>query len=160
MDQKKLRLGWFSFSCCEDSTILFTEILNDHYREWKRLIEFKHFLPLQKKEDLSEMDVSFIEGAVADGKQEEKVRKIRELSKKVICIGACACVGLPSAQRNNFDEETKKEIEFILTRFNYNPSVKKISDVIPIDGQVPGCPMNEEMFLKTLNEVLVEFGIK
>jgi hypothetical protein len=26
---KRLVVGWFSFTCCEDSTILFTELLND-----------------------------------------------------------------------------------------------------------------------------------
>ena len=31
----KLVVGWFSFTCCEDSTILFTELLNDHLDEWK-----------------------------------------------------------------------------------------------------------------------------
>lgn len=158
-NQKKLRVGWFSFSCCEDSTILFTELLNDHYKEWKKLIEFKYFLPLQKKEDLSEMDVAFIEGAVTAATQEEKVKKIRALAKKVVAIGACAVVGMPSSQRNSFDESTKKEIEEILIRFSYSDRVKKISDIITVDGVVPGCPMNEEIFLKILNKTLREFGI-
>jgi hypothetical protein len=26
----RLVVGWFSFTCCEDSTILLTELLNDH----------------------------------------------------------------------------------------------------------------------------------
>jgi len=32
---KKLKIGWFSFTCCEDSTIMFTEMLNDHFFAWK-----------------------------------------------------------------------------------------------------------------------------
>ena len=43
---KKLRVGWFSFSCCEDSTIIFTELLNDHWQEWKDKIEFVDALVL------------------------------------------------------------------------------------------------------------------
>ena len=156
---KKLRVGWFSFSCCEDSTILFTELLNDHYKEWKKRIEFKYFLPLQKKEDLSEMDVAFIEGAVTAKSQEEKVKQIRTLAKKVVAIGACAVVGMPSSQRNIFDDKARAEIQQILIRFAYADKVRKISDVIQVDALVPGCPMDENIFLKILNDCFTEFGI-
>ncbi|MBI2597873.1 MAG: hypothetical protein HYW50_01620 [Candidatus Diapherotrites archaeon] len=42
MAEKKLKIGWFSFSCCEDSSIVFSELLNDHYKEWLKLIDFKN----------------------------------------------------------------------------------------------------------------------
>ncbi|MFC1626827.1 hypothetical protein ACFL1P_01335 [Patescibacteria group bacterium] len=158
-EQKKLKVGWFSFSCCEDSTILFTEILNDHYKEWKKLIEFRSAIVLQKKETLSDIDVSFIEGAVTSQEQEDKVKKIRSVSKKVVAIGSCAVAGNPSNWRDTFDEKTREEIEPILVRFQYAPSVKKLADVIQIDDQVAGCPMQEQAFLTVVNKYLEEFGI-
>ncbi len=106
----KLRIGWFSFSCSEDSTIIFTEMLNDHYREWKEKIEFVSASILQKKGEIKDIDVAFIEGAVTSVRQEEKIKKIRQESKKLVAIGSCACVGMPSSQRNFFDEKTKEEI--------------------------------------------------
>lgn len=157
--KKKLRVGWFSFSCSEDSTIMFTELLNDHYKEWKQLVEFKYFLPLQKKEDFSEMDVAFIEGAIASLAQEEKVKKIRQLAKKVVAIGACACIGMPSSQRNFFGEKTKEEISQIMLRFSYADKVKKIADVVKVDDMVNGCPMDTNVFLQVLAKHLKEFGI-
>ena len=60
--QKKLRVGWFTFTCCEDSTIVFTEVLNDHWQEWRRLIDFRHARVLQTKNVLDELDVAFVEG--------------------------------------------------------------------------------------------------
>src|ERR671912_21099 len=36
---ERLVVGWFSFTCCEDSTILLTELLNDHFDEWKKVNE-------------------------------------------------------------------------------------------------------------------------
>jgi sulfhydrogenase subunit delta len=156
----KLKIGWFSFSCCEDSTIIFTELLNDHYKEWKNVIEFKSALVLQRKEDLSEMDVAFVEGAITSKEQEEKLRKIRNLSKKLVAIGSCACSGMPSGQRNDFSPEKKVEIEAIITRFSYAAKVQKIADIVPVDAQVSGCPMGEAAFLEVLNKYLVEFGVK
>ncbi len=155
----KLRVGWFSFSCCEDSTIIFTEMLNDHYQEWKKVIDFRSILVMQRREDLSELDVAFVEGAITNKDQEDKLKKIRSISKKVIAIGSCACAGLPAGQRNFFDDTTKTELEAILTRFAYAEKVQKLSDIVTIDDMVTGCPMDERNFLKIVEKYLVEFGI-
>lgn len=158
--EKKLKIGWFSFSCCEDSTIIFTEMLNDHYQEWKKIIDFKSILVMQKKESLEDIDVAFVEGAITSPKQEEKLKEIRAKSKKLVAIGACACIGMPSSQRNLFDQKTKEEINPILIRFQYAQTVKKLSEVVQVDDQVQGCPMDENIFLQILNKYLKEFNIK
>lgn len=155
---KKLRIGWFSFSCCEDSTIIFTELLNSHYKEWKNQLKFVHARVLQENNRWEEMDVAFVEGAITADEQAEKLKKIRSLAKKVVAIGACACIGMPSGQRNQFNPTQKTEIEPVLTRFKYTPMVKKLSDMITVDDQVPGCPMDENKFLEILNKYLKEFG--
>ena len=117
MDQnKKLRIGWFTFTCCEDSTIMFIELLNTH-REWLTKIDFIHANVLKSKNRWENMDVAFVEGAICSPNQEEKLIKIRSYSKKLITIGACACTGMPSSQRNNFDEKTREEIRELLEKF-------------------------------------------
>ena len=152
-------MGWFSFSCCEDSTIIFTEILNDHYLEWKKIIDFKAILPLQRREDLSELDVAFVEGAITSLEQEERLKKIRMATKKLIAVGACAVVGMPGGQRNLFPEKTKQEIGAFLLQFKYAERVRKLSDIITVDDVVPGCPMDEKKFLDIMNKYLIEFQI-
>jgi len=159
MTNKKLNIGWFSFSCCEDSTIIFTELLNDHFNEWKNLVNFQHLRILKSKNTLEGLDVAFIEGAIASQNEEEKVINIRKHAKKVVAIGSCACTGMPSAQRNNFNEEQMKQIEFLIEKFHHAKKVKKLEEVIKVDAKVPGCPMSETAFLKTLNDTLKEFGI-
>ncbi len=156
---KKLRIGWFSFSCCEDSTIIFTELLNDYYQEWKEKIEFCSALVLRKKSVIKDLDVAFVEGAITSGKQEEKLRQIRRESKKLVAIGACACIGMPSAQRNLFDDKKNTEIQNILIRFNYTDKVRKLSEVVPVDDLVHGCPMDEKIFLSIVDKYLKEFKI-
>ena len=157
--QKKLRLGWFSFTCCEDSTIIFTELLNQHYRQWKNQLEFVHAKVLQNNNRWEEMDVAFVEGAVTSPQQENKLKKIRSLAKYVVAIGACACIGMPAGQRNQFDDQTRQEIQAVFPRFQYFPTVKRLNEIIQIDDQVPGCPMNETIFINVLNRYLKEFEI-
>src|SRR3989338_6220740 len=117
MPNKKLKIGWFSFTCCEDSSIVFTEMLNDYFTEWSKLIDFQHIRILKKNNKLEGLDVAFVEGAIASDSDAEKLREIRKNCKKLIAIGSCAINGMPSAQRNTFDDGMKKEIEFLLKQF-------------------------------------------
>ncbi|HEY4478325.1 MAG TPA: hypothetical protein VI775_00580, partial [Candidatus Paceibacterota bacterium] len=65
--------------------------------------------------------------------------------------------GLPSAQRNTFTEDQKASIDFLVARFGALPMVKKLSDVVKVDAEVPGCPMDPKMFLEKITALVVEF---
>jgi coenzyme F420-reducing hydrogenase gamma subunit len=157
----KLIIGWFSFTCCEDSTILFTELLNDHFDEWKKLVEFRYIRPLKTNNTFGNFDVAFVEGAISSDSQAAEVKKIRENAKYVVAIGACACTGMPSASRNDLPNEAliNEKIKWYLTNFDYSDKVKKLSDVIKIDDEVKGCPMNVPLFLAALKKYLEIFHI-
>jgi coenzyme F420-reducing hydrogenase gamma subunit len=153
MNNNKLKIGWFSFSCCEDSTIVFTELMNERWQEWKKIFDFRHARVLQSKNVLDELDIAFVEGAIASEKQAKQLKEIREKSKKLVAIGACAVQGMPAGQRNFFNENQKKEIEALIARFSALPKVLKVSDVVKVDAEVPGCPMDPNEFLKVLEDL-------
>jgi sulfhydrogenase subunit delta len=157
---ERLVVGWFSFTCCEDSTILLTELLNDHLDEWKKVVEFRHMKALKTKNLLEGLDVAFIEGAISSESQAEEVREIRENSQYVVAIGACACTGKPSTSRNQFaNEQIDERIRWYLSHFDYGKEVKRLNEVIQVDDMVRGCPMKVPSFLQTLNKYLELFGI-
>lgn len=159
-NNKKLVIGWFSFTCCEDSTILFTELLNDNFDSWKKLVEFRHVKALKTNNELRDLDVAFIEGAISSPTQEKEVREIRENSKYVVAIGACACTGLPSASRNEFKEDNMTDrIKWYFDNFDYSEKVRKLDEVIEVNDWVNGCPMDEKIFIETLNKYLKLFGV-
>jgi sulfhydrogenase subunit delta len=157
---KRLVVGWFSFTCCEDSTILFTELLNDHLDEWKKLIEFRHIKALKTNNSLTGLDVAFIEGAISSESQAKEARQIRENAAYVVAIGACACTGQPSTSRNQFaSEQINERIRWYLSHFDYGKEVKRLNEVIQVNDMVRGCPMKVPSFLQTLNKYLELFDI-
>ena len=158
-ENKKIKIGWFTFSCCEDNTIVFTELMNDHWQEWKKIFDFRHARVFKSQNILDELDVAFIEGAVASDDHAQKLKEIRERSKKLVAIGACAVVGMPAAQRNYFNESQKQEIEFLIARFSALPKVLKVSDVVKVDAEVGGCPMDPEKFLETVNKLVTKLKV-
>ncbi|MFH0955434.1 MAG: hypothetical protein V1777_04995 [Candidatus Micrarchaeota archaeon] len=155
----KLRIGVFSFTADEGCVIQFLEILNYKFFDWIDKVEFVNCRVLQAKNEMGPFDVAFIEGAIANVKEEEKLRKIRSVSKKVVAIGSCAINGSPSNHRNFFDAKTREEILPILQRFNHRDQVVPIGDLILVDSEVPGCPIIEKNFLDIMEKYLKEFGV-
>jgi thioredoxin reductase (NADPH) len=156
---RKLRVGWFSFSCCEDSTIVFTEILNDYYDKITSVMEIAHARVLKKNNNYDNLDIAFVEGAISNDKAAEELRKIRDNSRLLIAVGSCAVTGMPSAQRNHFDARRKKEIEQVVEEFGYRENVVPLHDIVRVDDIIPGCPMVEAQFISVVNRHLKEFGI-
>ncbi|MBW2970453.1 hypothetical protein KY309_02240 [Candidatus Woesearchaeota archaeon] len=157
--KKRLRIGWFTFACCEDNTIIMTEVMNDHWQEWSKKIDFVYARILKSKNVLKNLDVAFIEGAIATEKDAKRAKEIRKNSKYVIATGSCAVTGMPSAQRNLFDPETKKEIKPLLIKFKHREKVLALKDVIKVDDNIPGCPMEEKDFLQMLEKYLKKFKV-
>lgn len=153
--RRRMVVGWFSFTCCEDSTILLTELLNDHLEEWVRVVEFRHMKTLKSNNSMEGLDVAFIEGAVSSETEAVEVRKIRENAGHVVAIGACACTGKPSTSRNQFvSEQIDERIRWYMDHFDYGEHVVPLDQVIQVDDMVRGCPMNAKSFIQTLQKYL------
>lgn len=157
MNEQKIKIGWFSFSCCEDNAIVMTEVMNDYWQEWKKIFDFRHARVLKSKNIFDEFDIAFVEGAIASKSQEKKLRQIREKSKKLVAVGACAIIGMPAGQRNIFNKKQKEEIDFLITRFKSLPKVLKVADIVEVDEKIPGCPMDPDNFLKIVNKLIGQF---
>jgi sulfhydrogenase subunit delta len=159
MENKKLKIGWFSFTCCEDSTMIWVEMMNDHFFQWKDLLEIRNARVLKKDNKLSDIDVAFVEGAITTEKDANELKEIRKNSKRLVAIGSCAINGMPAAQRNSFDPDLTQEIAFLIKRFKQTAKVRTVKDVVTVDAEIPGCPMVEEAFMETLDKYLKEFGV-
>jgi NAD-reducing hydrogenase small subunit len=157
---KKIKIGLFSFTCDEGCSMIFLEILNKKFFEWKDFLEFKHARILQSKSSMKNLDVVFVEGAISNSKEAEELKKIRKMSKKLVAIGSCAISGAPSNVRNFFDEERKKEIKPIVEKFGHMPKVSSVSELVKVDDFIPGCPADENKFLEVFEKILKEFGVK
>ncbi len=156
---KKLRIGWFSFTCCEDSTMVWVELMNENYFKWKELLDIRHARVLRRNNDLADLDVAFVEGAITTEMDARKLREIRKNAKRLVAVGSCAITGQPSGQRNMFGDELKKEIEFLVARFGQTEKVRSLKEIVQVDDDILGCPMDEAAYFRVLDKYLKEFGV-
>ena len=153
---KKLRVGLFSFTCDEGCSIVFLEILNDTFFRWKDSIDIVYSRVLKTKNDMKNLDIAFVEGCISGTKEAEKLKEIRNNTKKLVAIGSCAITGAPSNIRNFFDKDRLKEIEPILKKFNYRENISPLSEIVKVDESVPGCPMDEKKFIEVVEKHIKE----
>ncbi len=153
----KLRVGIFSFTGDEGCVITFLEVLNYKFFEWKDKIDLVYARTLRSKNDLTNLDVAFVEGAISTPLEEAKLKEIRANSKVVVAIGTCAINGLPSAQRNNFPDELKKEIAPLVQLLGQFERMKAPTEIIQVEETVPGCPMLETSFVQAMEKYIKQW---
>ncbi len=96
-------------------------------------------------------DLALVEGSVSTPHDLERIQEIREESKVLIAIGACATAGGIQALRNARDvEEFTRYVyaspEFIDTLDKATP----ISDHVKVDLELRGCPISKAQLIETV----------
>lgn len=152
--QTKKRIGIFSLTCDEGCSIYLTEIFNHKLIEWLEKIKLVYFLSVKDKTEIANLDVALVEGVVTSQKDKEQIEKIRNNSKILIAMGSCAISALPSGQRNTFTEEQQEQIQEHLEIYDFLPKALSLKEVVKVDDEIPGCPISEEIFVKTFEKYL------
>ncbi len=100
-------------------------------------------------------DVSLVEGSVTTPGDLERIKEVRAVSRRLITIGACATSGGIQALRNFADVAEFRSVvyahpEYLSTLDRSTP----ISDHVPVDFELRGCPIDKKQLLELLSAEL------
>jgi len=151
---KKLRFGFFSFTCCEGCLVVFIEALNKNFDKWMKKMDITTFRALKPFKKLEKLDYAIVEGSISTKSEMTKIKEIRKMSKKVVAIGSGAINGYPSNQRNNLKGSELQKVNKLIKRFHQLPKIVPIKQVIKVDDEIPGCPVDEKMIITKFNSYL------
>jgi len=102
-------------------------------------------------------DVSIVEGSITTPHDDDRIQKVRQSSKFLITIGACATAGGIQALRNFKD--TKELVSMVYASPTYIETLEKstpISHHIKVDYQLQGCPINKNQLVELISALLNE----
>ncbi len=109
--------------------------------------------PFTDYKDFPEVDITLVEGAVANDEHLEQIRTIRQRTKVLVSFGDCAVTGNVTAMRNMFGveevldrayRETATVVIGIPAGNNIVPTlldrVRPVHEVVEVDYFLQGCP--------------------
>jgi coenzyme F420-reducing hydrogenase gamma subunit len=118
-------------------------------------VRIAYFLEASRAATAGPYDVSLVEGSITTPSDVERIRRIREQSRFLVAIGACATAGGIQALRNLADIEEFRSI--VYARPDYVSTLDKsvpISGYVPVDLELPGCPIDRGQLLEVITALL------
>lgn len=149
----KLRIAFFDFTGCEGCQLSVIDVLQTH-PELLDVVEIAQF-----REAMSEISndyrVAFVEGSCTTPEAEERLHHIRERAQIVIALGACAHLGGVNGLLIWQSQKQARQIVYgQLGQLQEMQGVRAIEEVIPIDGFIPGCPIDRQEFLRVVKALI------
>ncbi len=152
----KLKVGVYGITGCAGCqlSIIFNE---EELLDIIELVDLKAF-PFVKEVNIEEhFDLVFMEGLVADKEDLETLKKVREHTKFLVSLGACACTGCVPAYRHftlkeNYEHLLYKKMESIE---DLEPT--PIDVHVKVDYYIPGCPPDKKEILTFIKSAVKGF---
>ena len=123
--------------------------------------------PVIDVKEFPEVDVTLVEGAIANEEHLEYIREIRQKTKILVSFGDCAVTGNVTALRNMFDveevldrayRETSTEVIGIPSGNNVVPKllerVQPVHEVVDVDYHLQGCPPEADKIYRFLMDLI------
>lgn len=120
-------------------------------------IELAYFLEARRATVAGPYDLSLVEGSVTTPDDAERIRQVRQMSGRLVTIGACATAGGIQALRNfadvdDFVSAVYATPQFISTLQTSTP----ISAHVKVDYELHGCPVDKHQLLEVIGAFLHE----
>jgi coenzyme F420-reducing hydrogenase gamma subunit len=118
-------------------------------------VDIAYFPEATRAEMKGPYDVSLVEGSITTPHDAERIHKIRRNSKVLVTIGACATAGGIQGLRNF--KNVEQFISIVYATPSYIETLNKstpISDHVPVDAELRGCPISKNQLLEFLNAYL------
>ncbi|MGD9591740.1 MAG: sulfhydrogenase subunit delta [Candidatus Berkiella sp.] len=151
----KPKLAVWKFASC-DGCQLSLLACEDELLKLAQQIEIVYFMEATKREENGPYDLSLVEGSITTQADLQRIQQVRQQSKYLVTIGACATAGGIQGLRNfqNVNDYLKlvyPNPEYISTLSTSTP----IADHVKVDFELQGCPINKYQLLEVCRSFLL-----
>jgi len=153
---KRPRIGVFKFTSC-DGCQLSVLNLEEELLDLVGLFEIAFFREATDKPLRGHLDIALVEGSISTEWQRSHVVEVRERTRYLVTIGACATSGGLQALRNwTSIEDYKKSVYPSPGMIETLPCSTPISDHVYVDYELWGCPVGSDELSETLASFLLD----
>lgn len=152
---KRPRIGVFKFASCDGCQLTILN-LEEELLNLIDTVDISFFKEALDRPLRGIFDISIIEGSISKERQKEEIADIRERSKTLITIGACATSGGLQALRNWASLTSYKRYIYPSPELiDSLPTSTPVSDHVHVDYELWGCPVNKASLSEAIVAILI-----
>ena len=151
----KPRIAVHKFSSCDGCQLAFLN-MGENLLALAERVDIIHFAEAGPVAEDAPVDIAFIEGSVVTKHDQQRIQDIRNNSRYLITIGACATSGGIQALKNLAKDATEWPA-MIYGQPRYIDSLDEsgaVADYVKVDFELWGCPINSDQVVELVNSLL------
>lgn len=152
---QKPKLAVYKFSSCDGCQL---SILNmeDELLDLASAVDIAYFLEATRNVKSGPYDIGIVEGSITTPHEMDRIKEVRADCKFLIALGTCATAGGIQALRNftkaaDLAAKVYPHPEYL----DYLKTATAITEHVPVDLQIWGCPVNKGTVLEALSALLM-----
>ena len=150
----KPKVAFFDFTGCEGDQLQVIN-LEEKLLELVEIVEIASFREASSAHS-DDYEIAFVEGSAVTPHDAERLEDIRDNAETVVALGSCASIAGINAIRNaqNFDEVQERVYGQDGDHLDAWEEAKPANDVIDVDYEIPGCPIDRQEFLRVVTDLV------
>jgi coenzyme F420-reducing hydrogenase gamma subunit len=151
---RKPTLAVFKFASCDGCQLSLLDA-EDELLAVAEVVDIANFLEASREVRPGPYDVTLVEGSITTPHDAARIRRVREESKLLVTIGACATAGGIQALRNWKD--VNEYTAYVYANSEYIETLERSTPVsfhVPVDFELRGCPISKTQLLEVVTAFL------
>jgi sulfhydrogenase subunit delta len=148
------RVAVWKFASCDGCQLTMLDC-EDELLAVADAVEIANFHEASRAVVAGPYDLSLVEGSITTAEDARRIREVRAESRVLVTIGACATAGGIQALRNFQDVDEFRRVVYARPEYISTLSTSTaISDHVPVDFQLRGCPISKAQLLEVISAFL------
>ncbi|MCL5676826.1 MAG: oxidoreductase [Firmicutes bacterium] len=154
MSRTKPRVAVHKLASCDGCQLTLLDC-EEYLLDLVGALDIVYFMEARSQAEPGPWDISLVEGSISTPQQVEEIRHIREQSRFLVAIGACATTGGIQALRNGYRLDAFKAAVYARPEAVESLATSTpISQHVQVDLELQGCPINREQLLYAITSLL------
>jgi sulfhydrogenase subunit delta len=154
MIAKRPKLAVIKFASCDGCQLSLLD-LEDELLTIAKAVQISHFAEASSRLEPGPYDLTLVEGSITTPEDRHRLLKLREDSKFLLTIGACATAGGVQALRNFASHEDF--MRMVYARPDYIDTLATSTPIaahVKVDFELRGCPIDKHQLLEVIASLL------
>src|SRR3989344_8932179 len=151
---KKLKVGFYGITGCAGCqlSVIFEE---DELLDIVEAIDIRAWPFIKEINYDEEFDYIFMEGLVANKQDKETLLRLRDKTKNLVALGACAHTGCVPAYRHFTLKENYAHLLYEKNKNIKDISPSPIDTFVKVDYTIPGCPPDKKEIREFIKSIVI-----